>query len=133
MGMGAAVAPLLGQQALTPLPPGFDIIVADGFLNATVGFGSEPLFSVPIGAVGRAQLLRSGGANTSLWSLLCGCCYGERQSLLALDFDAPLGWIQWQEVAGHGIAGPVRLGLHVLDADEYLDAMGLMLDPSPRK
>jgi hypothetical protein len=136
-------------------PAGFIVVVADGFLTATEG--DDALFSVPLGAVLRVQLLRSSGASANLLSLLCGCCYGERQKVLALDLNAPVGWLQWAPVMGDGIVGPVRvrvkrshtsssaapvcaadhraivscltqLELQVLDADEYLDAMGLSLD-----
>ena len=48
--------------------------------------------------------------------------------MLALDLDAPVGWIQYESLAGRGIAGPVRLGLFVLDAEDYLDAMGISLE-----
>ena len=45
-----------------------------------------------------------------------------------LDIDAPVGWLQWEALVGRNIAGPLRLGLHVLDPDEWLDAMSLSLD-----
>ena len=85
-----------------------------------------PLTAFPPRAVCR---LRADGANAGLWSLLCGCCFGGRQKVLALDLDAPVGWLQWEDtwLAGQSFAGPVRLALHVLDAEEYLDAMGIVL------
>lgn len=127
---GGATIRLLhsSSTAAFSLPPGFDVVVVDGFLNATMGQRREPLFSVPLGSICRAQLLRAEGANAGLWTLLCGCCYGGRQKVLALDLDAPVGWIQYESLAGRGIAGPVRLGLFVLDAEDYLDAMGISLE-----
>lgn len=109
---------------------GFEVTVADGFVSAqTVGFAREALFTFPLGAIARATLLRSDGVNASIWSLLCGCCFGSRQMVLALDLDAPAGWIQWEKLHGEGLTGPVRLGLQVFaDADEYLDAMGVTLE-----
>ena len=128
---GGTVRVLHSSSAVSfTFPPGFDVVVADGFLTATIGQGHDPIFSVPIGSILRAQLLRAAGPNAGLWSLLCGCCYGgSREKVLALDLDAPLGWIQWEEHAARNIAGPVRLGLYVLDdqVEEYLDAMGLSL------
>ena len=109
------------------LPAGFDVIVADGFLIGTELFTGNDLFSVPLATISHAKLMPIGGANAVLMSLLCSCCYGERQKLLALDFDAPIGWLQWEFALGAGLAGPVRLGLHVLDAEEWADALGVSL------
>ena len=115
------------DAAAYALPSGFDVVIADGFLNGLQGFTREPLFSVPLNSIARAQSLHAGGANMGIWTLLCSCCFGARQKVLALDLDAPAGWIQWEALAGRGIAGPVRLGLYVLDAEEWTDAMGLAL------
>ena len=109
------------------LPDGFDVIIADSFLIGTELFTGNPIFSVPLATISHAKLMPIGGANAVLMSLLCSCCYGERQKLLALDFDAPIGWLQWEAAHGAGLAGPVRLGLHVLDAEEWADALGVSL------
>ena len=109
------------------LPAGFDVIIADSFLIGTELFTGNPIFSVPLATISHAKLMPIGGANAVLMSLLCSCCYGERQKLLALDFDAPIGWLQWEAAHGAGLAGPVRLGLHVLDAEEWADALGVSL------
>lgn len=126
---GGATAKQLHVSGAVPFafPPGFDIIVNDGFLSAVAG--SEPLFAVPLKSICRTQLTNGAFQYTGLWSLLsCACCYGDRQKVLLLDIDAPLGWLQWEQLAGRGLAGPVRLGLHVVDAEEYVDAMGLPLE-----
>ena len=127
---GATVRLLHGSHSTRafPFPSGFEVVVADGFVTAQTGFAREPIFSLPLRSIARAQLLDTGGVNAGLWSLLCRCCFGSRQKLLALDVDAPVGWIQWEALHGEGLAGPLRLGLHVLDVDEWLDAMELTLD-----
>ena len=108
------------------LPAGFDVIIADGFLIGTELFTGNGYSPGPLATISHAKLMPIGGANAVLMSLLCSCCYGERQKLLALDFDAPIGWLQ-EAAHGAGLAGPVRLGLHVLDAEEWADALGVSL------
>ena len=127
---GSAKQLHVSSASIFSFPDGFELVVADGFLSgSTVGFVRECLFSLPLGCISRAQIVPAGGANATLCSLLCGCCFGQRQRVLVLDLDAPQGWIQWEELpAARGIAGPVRLSLHVVDAEEHLDAMGLTLD-----
>lgn len=117
------------------LPPGFNVDVAGGGYLTATGLpwqGSEPILSVPLASVLRASVLRSSGQDASMWQILCGCCFGERDVLLALDIDAPVGWLQMSG-APVGCVGPVRLSLHVRDVDEWIDAMDihLLLEPSP--
>ena len=121
------------RAAAFPLPPGFNVEVGGGYLTAT-GLdwqGSEPIFSVPLVSILHATVLRSSGQDASVWQVLCGCCFGERDVLLALDLDAPIGWVQMTG-APVGCVGPVRLSLHVRDVDEWINAMDihLLLEPS---
>ena len=48
---------------------------------------------------------------------------------LALDLDAPVGWLQYGPggAGPGGCAGPVRLTLYVRDVDEWIDAMDIHL------
>ena len=90
--------------------------------NMTATSGNLPVFSLPLVCVTRARIEQASGANLHLWSLLCGCCFGAREQVLLLDISAPVGWLQR---GPSGIAGPVRLGLFVRDAHEYVEAMEL--------
>lgn len=75
-------------------------------------------------------------AATALWSRPVGSttplshagCFGENDVALALDLDAPVGWLQY---GSGGCAGPVRLTLYIRDVDEWIDAMGIHLLLAP--
>ena len=125
---GATIRQLHMSGATTvTMPPEVDVVVADGFLSATYGFDRAALFSRPLTSIIRAECERKSSAD-AFCSLLFGCCFG-REVVLALDLDAPVGWLHWEMWSGKGIVGPVRLSLFVLpdDVDEMLDAMGVAL------
>ena len=104
--------------------PDFNIECTDTSMVATGG--DELMFSLPFACISRASIESATGKNLHLWSLLCTCCFGGRDKVLVLDIDAPVGWLQWGHSRGlSGVAGPVRLGLFVRDADEYVEALGI--------
>lgn len=109
------------------LPPGFEVEVSNGYLTATgLGWqGSEPIFSLPIVSIIEISVQRVTGKSASLWQVLCGCCFGEKDVALQLSVDAPIGWLQM--ASAPGLVGPMVLNLCVRDVEEWIDAMGVRL------
>lgn len=104
--------------------PTFIAEVSGGFLHALslpLGQG-DPLFSLPIMSIIGADVQPAVGDNLHLWTCLCGCCFGGRDVILALQVDAPAGWLHWGPA---GVTGPLTLALFVRDVDEWIDAMGI--------
>ena len=89
--------------------------------------GGDPVFTLPLGAICRASIQKAVGKNLHLWALLCGCCFGERDKILNLDLEVPAGWLCFGDATLNRVAGSVRLGLYVRDADEWVDAMQIRL------
>ena len=123
---GGTVTVPAARLGATPATCALDSFIAevqDGAFLAglTLPLGGEDIFIVPLSSIARVRVLRPSGTNAHVWAFLCGCCFGARDRVLALDLDAPAGWLQ----AEPGLAGPVRLSLFVRDVDDWLDAMDI--------
>lgn len=85
--------------------------VQGGFLTAfslhTVDHG-DLLFNLPLGSISSVRVHHS---SPSVLQRFSCCC--RTQEVLALDVDAPSGWLRWGPT---GMAGLLRVSLHV---DEY--------------
>lgn len=125
-----------GAAMAFPLPSGFNVEIDNTHLTATAGLGGELIFSLPLVSIVQATVLRARGQDVPWTHIVFGCCFGDKDVQLALDVDAPAGWLQ--EGLGLGAsAGPIRLSLFVRDVDEWIEAMGIELliarAPSPAK
>jgi hypothetical protein len=109
------------------LPSFIAEIDADYLTGTPLPLGREPIFTVPLAHICRASIVKAAGNNLHLWALLCGCCFGERDRVLALELDAPAGWLHTGDSVLDRIAGSVRLGLFVRDAEQWVEAMGIRL------
>ena len=102
--------------------PSFFLEVKDG------GLVAQDMFSLPLTAIRIASVTRQredGNTSLQIWKFCCGCCFGDRDVVLVLELDAPIGWVQWPPASG--LAGPVRLSLAVRDVDDYIEAMGIRM------
>lgn len=99
---GASVRPFLKPGSVDV--PEFTAEIASGYLNATSDSG-EQLLALPLNCINSARVLRKRQG----LSAICSCCTAQAVSL-ALDMDAPSGWLHTK---GMDVAGRVLLTLSV--------------------